>query len=294
MNAKKKNPSFFIFLFSLFISLTYISLSVPIVKCNYPAGFACYAGNVHHNITIDGMNTNNEWTYIQSNLIIFDFDDNIALGHIQFAWDLEYLYVLAYILDDNETSDRGFFIFFDEANNGTLDNLEDVRGLFSNNTKFNKHINETGNLELDANEASYHAKYNFTPLMNYHWFEFAIPFSDIGNDLNITPSIGKTIGIDLEYWNGTHYDDFPDLGRHTVVWQNQMHYGDLILYGILFYYDFTGLFNNLMIVTIVIVILVSIVVILQIYTMKKKQKIKDNQLKAIKTNKEANNSANLA
>lgn len=267
MKIKRKTNFFLIFILTGFLIFNSLTLITFKTSAHYPNEFIYDARLISHNITIDGKMTGNEWNLIGNKLVIFDFLDEVVVGYIYFAWDTNFLYLFAQILDGNESSERAFFIFFDEAHNGTLDYFEDVRGLFSNNTKVNKHINETGHPELDVNEANFHAFHNFSKETGFQQFEMAIPFSNASENLNINPVIGLAIGINLEYWNGTYYDDYPDNGRRKIVWSDQAHYGDLYFIGKLIDYDFEPLIDYLIIASIIVAILLGIITTLKLRKM---------------------------
>ena len=290
MKIKRKQNFFLIIILYGFLILNSLTLINFKTSAHYPNTFVCSARLVSHNITIDGRMTGNEWNSIENELLFFDFLDEVYVGRIYFAWDSNFLYLFAKILDGNESSDRALFIFFDEAHNGALDGFEDIRGLFSNNSKLNKHVNESGDQELDVNEANFHACHNFSIETGYQQFEMAIPFSTASENLNITPEFGLVIGINLEYWNGTHYDDYPDSGRRKVVWSDQARYGDLKLARPIIDYDFGPLITYLIVASIIVVILISIITGLKLRQMRKKKIIgkKKHKKNTKKTQKKHN------
>jgi len=274
LNTKRKATLIFIITIVItnFLILNLLTLTNIKTRAHYPNTYYCKARFITHNITIDGKMTGDEWNFINKNLLIFDFLDDVYVGNIYFAWDFNFLYLFAQILDEDETNEKGFFIFFDEAHNGTFGYYEDVRGVFSNNTRVNMHINEDKLLQLDFNEPNFQAFYSFNNITGFQQFEMAIPFSNISENLNINPKIGLTIGIDLEYWNGTFYDDYPDNGRRKVVWSNPAYYGDLYFSGMIISYDFSWLINSLTIAITIIIILLGVIIVLKFCKIKKSQK----------------------
>ena len=178
--------------------------------------------------TIDGAFSAGEWDDASATPVEFLFltDENLT-GVFYTKHDHNSLYV-ALVIDDPDDAELydGFGLEFDEGHTGTLSDADSGVLVLGNGACYwDLWFNETsGNWEGDTTDL---CDFSFiASISGYtHVWEFAIPF-DMGDieDLDITPTPGKTIGLNLQYfdyncstdgnYNGLTdgADDWPDEG----------------------------------------------------------------------------------
>lgn len=178
--------------------------------------------------TIDGVFSAGEWDDASATPVEFLFltDENLT-GTFYTKYDSGSLYVALVIDDpgDAETDDE-FWLEFDEGHTGTLSDGDSGVAVYGNGTCYwdfwyNESYGDWDDDTVDDCDFLHAAGI----VGDTHVWEFAIPF-DVGDmeDLDITPTPGMTIGINLQYydnntgWDGYYngdtdgYDDWPDEG----------------------------------------------------------------------------------
>ena len=177
--------------------------------------------------TIDGVFSAGEWDDASVTPVEFLFltDENLT-GIFYTKYDPGSLYVALVINDpDDAETDDDFWLEFDEGHTGTLSDGDSGVAVFGNGTCWwDFWYNESYDWDDDTfDDCDFlHAA---SIAGNTHVWELAIPFDVVDmEDLDITPTPGMTIGINLQYYDNTTggdgeyngeddgYDDWADEG----------------------------------------------------------------------------------
>jgi hypothetical protein len=178
---------------------------------------------------IDGVFSAGEWTDASATPVEFRYrtDENLT-GIFYAKYDQNNLYVALVIDDpgDAEVEDE-FWLEFDEAHTGTLSIGDAGVATWGNGTclPFGFRGDSWYNGADWDNDTYDYGDFFAAASINgdTHVWELAIPF-DLGDleDLDITPTPGRTIGLNLQYFDNTTagdglyngkndgYDDWPD------------------------------------------------------------------------------------
>jgi hypothetical protein len=166
--------------------------------------------------TIDGVFSPIEWDDASETTVEFRFltDENLT-GMFYTKYDSTNLYIALVINDpgDAEPADL-FYLEFDEGHTGTLSNGDSgvaVPGIGICYRDF--WYNESDVFWKDDTTDTCDFLFAATIDNDTHVWELAIPFDIVDmQDLDITPTPGKTIGLNLQYGdvNLLTFDDWPD------------------------------------------------------------------------------------
>jgi len=212
------------------IAVSFLAVALLPVSAHYPnVAITCpWTSRVP---AIDGLVSAGEWDDASATPVEFLYvtDENLT-GMFYAKYDPSNLYVALVIDDpgDAEVEDE-FWLEFDEQHTGTLSLGDAGVAVLGNGTclPFDFRGDSWYNGSDWANDMNDYGDFVAAASINgdTHVWELAIPF-DIGDmeDLDITPTPGKTIGLNLQYfdnntgwdgeYNGTNdgYDDWPDEG----------------------------------------------------------------------------------
>jgi hypothetical protein len=197
--------------------------------------------------TIDGVFSPGEWADASATIVEFRYltDENLT-GIFYAKYDPNNLYAALVIADqgDAEVEDE-FWLEFDEAHTGTLSIGDAGVATWGNGTclPFGFRGDSWYNGANWDNDTYDYGDFLAAASINgdMHVWELAIPF-DLGDmeDLDITPNPGRTIGLNLQYFDNTTawdnlkngnndgYDDWPDEGvEDDTPWRDPSRWASL-------------------------------------------------------------------
>jgi hypothetical protein len=179
--------------------------------------------------TIDGVISPGEWDDASAIPVEFLFltDENLT-GIFYTKYNSSYLYVALVINDpDDAEPEDGFGLEFDEGHTGTRSDGDSGLAVLGDGTcLMDFWYNETlGDWDIDTTDLCDFSRAVSIDGDDEHVWELAIPFDIVDmQDLDITPTPGKTIGVNLQYYDNNcsgdgNYngltdgaDDWPDEG----------------------------------------------------------------------------------